>query len=108
MPSGLFVSIMNADDLKLENVNLKEKFDGLKLRTKYGFDLGWYILWNKIHVILKFIEKGETEIYLADNEVDGGSILGQLVKKVIDDSGVDEKDQKELYNILKKHSCCYF
>jgi len=108
MVRGLLVSFKNGCNLKLENVNPKEKFEGLKLLTKYGFDLGWYTVGEKIHVILKCVNGGETQIYLADNEIDGESILNEVVKKAVDDFGVDEKDQKEIFNILKKHGCCYF
>ena len=108
MVSGLLVSFKNGCNLKLENVNPKEKFEGLKLLTKYGFDLGWYTVGEKIQVILKCVDGGETQIYLADNEIEGESILNEVVKKAVDDFGVDEKDQKEIFNILKKHGCCYF
>jgi len=106
--SGLLVSFKNGSNLKFENVTPKEKFEGLKLLEKYGFDLGWYTLWEKIHVILKYVKGGETQIYLADNEIEGESILGEVVKNAIDDFGVNEEDQKEIFNILKKHGCCYF
>ena len=106
--SGLVVSFKNGSNLKFENVNPKEKFEGLKLLEKYGFDLGWYTLWEKIHVILKCVKGGETQIYLADNQIEGESILGEVVKNAIDDFGVNEEDQKEIFNILKKHGCCYF
>ena len=108
MVSVLLVSFKNGGNLKLENVNPKEKFEGLKLHSKYGFDLGWYTLWEKISVILKCVDGGETQIYLTDNEIEGGSILGEIVKKTIDDFGVDENDQKKMFDILKKHNCCYF
>ena len=108
MVSGLLATFNNGSNLKLENASPKEKFEGLQLRNKYGFDLGWYTLWEKINVILKCVDGGETQIYLADNEIEGGSILGEIVKKAMDDFSVDEKDQKKVFNILKKHNCCYF
>ena len=108
MGSGLLVSFKDGCNFKLENVNPVEEFEGLRLRNKYGSDLGWYTLWEKIHVILKCVEGGETQIYLADNKIEGESILGEMVRKVVDDFGVDEKDQKEIFDILRKHGCCYF
>ena len=108
MVSGLLVSFKSGCDLKLENVNPKEKFEGLRLRDKYGFDLGWYTLGNKIHVILKCVDGGETQIYLADNKIEGESILNEVVKKAVETFSVDEKDQNEIFKILKKHGCCYF
>ena len=108
MVSGLLFSFKNGCNMKFENVNQKEKFEGLSLRSKYGFDLSWYILWEKIQVIMKCVEGGETQIYLADNKIEGESILNEVVTKAVDDFGVDEKDQKEIFNILKKYGCCYF
>ena len=108
LASGLLVSFKGGCNFDLENVNTIEKFEGLKLRENYGFDLGWYILWDKIQVILKCVDGGETQIYLAENEIEVESILGELVNNAVNDFGVDEKDQKEVFNILKKHGCCYF
>jgi ribosomal protein S1 len=108
MVSGLLVSIKNGCNLKLENVNPIEEFEGLKLRNKYGFDLGWYTLGEKIHVILKYVNEGETQIYLADNKIEVESIMNKVINKVVEDFSVDEKDQKEIYIMLKKHGCCYF
>ena len=108
MVSGLLVSFTNGYDLKLENVNTIENFEGLNLRKKYGFDLGWYTLGEKIHVILKNVNEGETQIYLADNKIEVESIINKLVNKAVEDFGVDEKDQKEIYIMLRKHGCCYF
>ena len=108
MVSGLLVSIKNGYNLKLENVNPIEEFESLKLRNKYGFDLGWYTLGEKIYVILKHVKKGETQIYLADNKIEVESIMNEVVNKAVEDFGVDEKDQKEIYAILQKHGCCYF
>ena len=108
MVSGLLVSIKNGYNLKLENVNPIEEFESLKLRNKYGFDLGWYTLGGKIHVIFKQVKKGETQIYLADNKIEVESIMNEVVNKAVEDFGVDEKDQKEIYTILQKHGCCYF
>ena len=108
MVSGLLVSIKNGCNVKLENVNPIEEFEGLKLRNKYGFDLGWYALGDKIHVILKYVNEGETQIYLADNKIEVESIMNEVVNKAVENFGVDEKDQKEIYTILQKHGCCYF
>ena len=108
MASGLLVSIEKGCNLKLENLNPIEGFEGLNLADKYGFDLGWYILGEKIHVILKYIEKGETQIYLADNKIEVESIINKLVNEAVEHFGIDERDQKEIYNKLKKHGCCYF
>jgi len=108
MVSGLLVSIKNDCNLKLENVNTIEEFEDLKLRNKYGFDLGWYTMGEKIHVILKSVNEGETQIYLADNKIEVESIMNKVVNKAVEDFSVDEKDQKEIYIMLKKHGCCYF
>ena len=108
MTSGLVISFKDGNDIRIDNVTPKEVFEGLNLLEKYGFNIGWYILWGKLQVILKNTKNGETQIYLADNEVEGESIMGEVVKKVIDDFRVNEEDQKEIFNILKKHNCCYF
>jgi len=108
LASGLLVSFKNDFNLKLENVNPKEKFEGLKLREKYGFDLGWYILWDRIQVILKCVDGGETQIYLAENKIEVEPILNELIANSVKDFGVTEQDQKEIFNALKKHDCCYF
>jgi len=108
MVSGLLVSFKNGCNLKLENVNPIEEFEGLNLRNKYGFDLGWYTLGETIQVILKYVQGGETQIYLADNKIEVESIMNKVVNKAVEDFSVDEKDQKEIYIMLKKHGCCYF
>ena len=108
MVGGLLVSFENGCDFKLENVNLKEKFEGLKLLKKYGFDLGWYGLWDKFYVITKCVKGGETQIFLADNQIEGESILGKVVNETINDFNVDDNDQKKIFKILKEHKCCYF
>ena len=106
--SGLLLSFKNGSNFKFENVNPKEKFEGLKLLEKYGFDLGWYTLGQKIHVILKYVNEGETQIYLADDKIEAESIMNKVINKAVEDFSVDEKDQKEIYILLKKHGCCYF
>jgi len=108
MVSGLLVSFSDDYDLKLENLDAIEIFEGLNLRKKYGFDLGWYTLGQNIHIILKNVHEGETQIYLANNKIEVWSIINKLVNKVVEDFGVDEKDQKEIYLMLRKHGCCYF
>ncbi len=108
MVSGLLVSFSDDYDLKLENLDAIEIFEGLYLRKKYGFDLGWYTLGQNIHIILKNVPEGETQIYLADNKIEVESIINKLVNKVVEDFGVEEKDQKEIYLMLQKHGCCYF
>ncbi len=108
MVSGLLVSFSHDYDLKLENLDIIEIFEGLNLRKKYGFDLGWYTLGQNIHIILKNVYEGEKQIYLADNKIEVESIINKLVNKVVEDFGVDEKDQKEIYLMLRKHGCCYF
>jgi hypothetical protein len=108
MASGLLVSLKGKCDLKLENLNPIEKFEELDFPTKYGFDLRWYTYGKKIHIILKCLNDGETEIYLADNKIEVESLINKLVNEAVDDYDIDEKDQKEIYNKLKKHGCCYF
>ena len=106
--SGLLVSFKNDFNLKLENVTPKERFDDLKLREKYGFDLGWYTLWDRIQVILKCVDGGETQIYLTENKIEVEQILTELIANAVDDFGVTEQDQKEIFKTLTKHGCCYF
>ena len=108
LTGGLLISFKNGCDFELENINLEEKFESQKLLKKYGFDLGWYTLWDKFYVITKCVEGGETQIFLADNQIDGESILGVVVNEVINDFSVDYNDQKEIFKILKEHKCCYF
>ena len=63
---------------------------------------------EKIHVILKYVNKGETQIYLEDNKIEVESIMNKVINIAVEDFSVDEKDQKEIYIMLKKHGFCYF
>ena len=94
MASGLLFSTKNGSNLKLENVNLVEEFEGLKLRNKYGLDLGEYTSGDKIHVILKYFNEGETQIYLKDNKIEVKSIMNKAINKAVEDFSVDEKRSK--------------
>ena len=85
-----------------------EEFEELELLKKYGFDLGWYTFSQNIHVVLKQTNKGENEIYLAEKIVEVEPIINKLVNKVVEDFGVTEEDQKDMFNLLRKHGCCYF
>lgn len=108
MVSGLLVSFKNSSNFELENVNSKEKFEDLKLSDKYGFDLGWYTFGENIQVILRCADNDETQIYLADNKIDAERILNELVRQVVKDFNVDGKDEKAIFDKLRKHGCCYF
>ena len=108
MVSGLLVSFKTGSKLEFENLNAKEKFEDLRLRNKYGFDLGWYTFGENIQVILRCDDKGETQIYLADNKIEAEHILNEVVRQVVDDFSVDAKDQKAIFDKLRKHGCCYF
>ena len=63
---------------------------------------------EKIHVILNYVNNGETKIYLEDNKIEVESIMNKVINKAVEDFSVDEKDQKEIYIMLKKHGFCYF
>ena len=54
------------------------------------------------------LEGGETKIYLAENKIEVEQILNELITNAVEDFGVTEQDQKEIFNTLKKHGCCYF
>ena len=104
--SGLLVSFEKGENLKFGDLNPIEEFEGLNLQIKYGFNLGWYIF-AKVHVI-KFVCKNESRIYIADNKVEIEPIINNLIAEVHEKFSVTEKDQKEMYNMLKNHGCCYF
>ena len=108
MVSGLLVSSKNGLDIKLENLNPVEEFKEIELPKKYGFDLGWYTFGQNIHVILKRVNKGENQIFLAEKIIEVEPILNQLIDKVVEDFCVTDKDQKEMFILLKEHGCCYF
>ena len=108
MVSGLLVSSKYGFNMKLENLNPIEEFGELELLKKYGFGLGWYTFGQNIHVVLKQTNKGKNEIYLAEKIVEVEPIINKLVDKVVEDFGVNEEDQKDMFNLLRKHGCCYF
>ncbi|MEJ2126563.1 MAG: hypothetical protein P8X84_03490 [Candidatus Bathyarchaeota archaeon] len=96
MGSGLVVTSKNGFNIQLENLKPVEEFEQLDLVNKYGFKMGWYTFGKNIHVILKQIQEKENQIYLAENT--------ELVERF----NVTSKDQKEMFNLLKEHGCCYF
>ncbi len=108
MVSGLLFSLKNGFNIKLENLNPIEEFEELELLKKYGFDLGWYTFGQNIHIILKKTNKGENQIYLAEKIIEVEPIINRLVDEVVEDFGVTKEDQKIMFNLLKKHGCCYF
>jgi hypothetical protein len=108
MTSGLLVSLKKGCDLKIGNLNPLEKFEGLDLLSKYGFDFGWYTFGDNIHVILKCVKEGESQIYLAENKLEVESVINKLISEAVRDFGFDEKTQREIYEKLRKHDCCYF
>jgi RIO-like serine/threonine protein kinase len=108
MVSGLLVSSKNGFNIELENLNPIEEFEELELLKKYGFDLGWYAFGQNIHVILKQTKSGKNQIYLAEKPIEVESIVNKLVDEVVEDFGVTEADQKAMFNLLRKHGCCYF
>jgi DNA-binding Lrp family transcriptional regulator len=106
--SGLLVSSKSGFHLKLENLKPIEEFEELGLLKKYGFDLGLYTFGQNVHVVLKQTNTGENEIYLAENKIEVEPIINKLANEVVEDFGVTEEDQKDMFDLLRKHGCCYF
>ena len=108
MVSGLVITSKNCFNLQFENLKLIEDFEQLNLRKKYGFKLGWYNFGQNIHVILKELNAGEKQIYLAEKTIEAESILNKLVNELSEQFQISSKDQKEIFNLLKEHGCCFF
>ena len=108
MVSGLLVSFKTGSKLEFENLNAKEKFEDLRLNSKYGFDLGWYTFGENIQVIFRCDNKGETQIYVADNKIEAEQILNEVVQKTVTHFSINAKDEKAIFDRLRKHGCCYF
>ncbi len=106
--NGLIVTSKNRFNINLENLKPVEEFEQLDLLNKYGFNLSWYTFGKKIHVILRQIAKKENQIYLAEKPIEAESILNKLITELIETFKVSSKDQKQMFNLLKKHGCCYF
>ncbi|MDG6221821.1 MAG: hypothetical protein IAX21_06670 [Candidatus Bathyarchaeota archaeon] len=108
MTSGLLVASKNGLDLQLENLTPIEDFEQLDLFNKYGFKIGWYTFGKAIHVILKQIQMGENQIYLAEKLIEAESILNKLINELVESFDVTSEDQKDMFKMLKEHGCCYF
>ena len=108
MVSGLIASFKSDSSLEFESLTVKENFEDLRFRNKYGFDLGWYTFGENIHIILMRDYKGETQIYLADSKVESESVMNEIIHKTVTRFSVDTNDEKAIFERLKKHGCCYF
>lgn len=92
MVSGLVLRIESGSRWNWEEVDGKEDFGDLGLGNKYGFDLGWYVKGERIHIIWRYVSGWETQIYLSDNEAEAREIFRELVTEQLDE--VDEDDEK--------------
>jgi len=108
MGSGLVVTSKNGFNIQLENLKPVEEFEQLDLVNKYGFKMGWYTFGKNIHVILKQIQEKENQIYLAEKAIEAESILNNIITELVERFNITLKDQKEMFNLLKEHGCCYF
>jgi len=108
MVSGLVVTSKNEFNIQVENLKSIEEFEPLDLLNKYGFNLGWFTFGKNTHVILKQINKGEKQIYLAEEAIEAESILNKLITELVEKFNVTTKDQKEIFKLLKENGCCYF
>ena len=108
MVSGLIVTLKNGFKIQIENLKPVEEFEQLDLLNKYGFNISWYSFGENIHVILKQIRGKENQIYLAEKPIEAESTLNGLITEVVKSFNVTSEDQKEMFNMLKEHGCCYF
>lgn len=108
MVSGLVITSNDDFNFQVENLKPIEEFEKLDLLKKYGFNVGWFTFGKNTHVIIKHINKGEKQIYLAEEIIDAESIVNKLITELVEKFKVSTKDQKEIFNLLKEHGCCYF
>ena len=108
MVNGLLGTSKNSFHRDNENLKPIEEFEALELFKKYGFNLGWYTFGNDINVIITQNSAEGSQVYLAEKKVEAESILNKIINESVEQFAVSKQDQKEMFNLLKEHGCCYF
>lgn len=101
MARGLALTIQSGSRWNWEEVSTVEDFEDLKLGDKYGFEVAWYTVAEKIHIVWRYVSGWETQIYVSDNHIEASEIFRELVSEQLEE--VDEEDRNKMLEVLEKY-----
>ncbi|MHA1874142.1 MAG: hypothetical protein ACTSVB_08510 [Candidatus Heimdallarchaeaceae archaeon] len=78
-----------------------EDFSELELYDKYGCEIGWFHIDNKIHIVWRYLSGVESNIHLYDNLHEAGKAFKELLLELLDIRSIDEEDENKMLKVVE-------